>query len=262
MPRFAANLTMMFNEVPFPDRFARAAASGFKAVEFLSPYDHAPADIAFWLESAGLESVLFNMALGNWAAGERGISALPGREADFRAGVALALDYAQALGTKHLHAMAGQVPDGTDLGSCHATFVDNLRYAAQELAKHGRTVVIEPINHRDMPRYFLNTQAQAQAILDEVALPNVKLQMDFYHMQITEGDLAMRLRRHFGAVGHVQIAGVPERQEPDIGEINHPYLFTLLDDLGYDGWVGCEYRPRGQTEAGLGWLAAVASPAA
>jgi 2-dehydrotetronate isomerase len=256
MPRFAANLTMMFNEIPFPERFARAAAAGFEAVEFLFPYDHAPAEVAGWLHAAGLETVLFNMPPGDWAKGERGIAVLPGREAEFRAGVAKALDYAAALGTKRLHAMAGLVPAGADRAECRRVYVENLRYAAQALAQHGLTLVIEPINTRDIPGFFLNSQAEARATLEAVGEPNLKIQMDFYHAQIVEGDLAMTLRKNFAEVGHIQIAGVPDRHEPDEGEVNYPYLFSLLDTLGFEGWVGCEYRPRGKTEDGLGWLKA------
>lgn len=256
MPRFAANLTMMFTEVPFPERFARAAAAGFKAVEFLFPYDHTPAEVAGWLNAAGMENVLFNMPPGDWAKGERGIAALPGREAEFRTGVATALDYAAALGTKRLHAMAGLVPAGADRAECRRVYVENLRYAARALAQHGLTLLIEPINTRDIPGFFLNSQAEAHAILEAVGEPNLKIQMDFYHAQIVEGDLAMTLRKNFAEIGHVQIAGVPDRHEPDEGEINYPYLFGLLDTLGFEGWVGCEYRPRGKTEDGLGWLKA------
>ncbi len=254
MPKFAANLTMMFNEVSFPERFARAAKAGFKAVEFLFPYDHAPAEVAGWLADNGLENALFNMPPGDWAAGERGIASLPGREDEFRAGVAKALDYALALGTPRIHAMAGLLPGGGDAGRHRAVFIDNLRFAARELAKHGRTLLIEPINHRDMPGYFLSGQAQAHAIRDEVGEANLKIQMDFYHVQVSEGDIAMTLRKYADHVGHVQIAGVPDRHEPDEGEVNYRYLFALLDQLGYAGWVGCEYRPRGRTEDGLGWL--------
>jgi hydroxypyruvate isomerase len=257
MPRFAANLTMMFNEVPFPERFAAAARAGFEAVEFLFPYDHAPADVAAWLKSHGLANVLFNLPPGDWAAGERGIASLPGREAEFRAGVATALEYAKALGTPCLHAMAGLLPAGADRAAHRAVFLDNLRHAARALAPHGITLLIEPINTRDMPGYFLSTQAEAHAIREELAEPNLKVQMDFYHAQIMEGDLATTLRKHHPHVGHVQIAGVPDRHEPDEGEVNYRYLFRLLDELGYAGWVGCEYRPRGRTEDGLGWLASM-----
>lgn len=256
MPKFAANLTMMFNEVPFPERFARAARAGFKGVEFLFPYDHAPQAVAGWLRENRLENVLFNMPPGDFSAGDRGLAALPGREADFRASVAKALDYARALGTKRLHAMAGLLPAGADRARHRAVYVENLRYAARELAQEGRTLLIEPINPRDIPGYFLNTQDEGHAICEEVGEDNLMVQMDFYHTQIVQGDVAMTLRKHFPRVGHVQIAGVPERHEPDTGELDNGYLMRVLDDLGYAGWVGCEYRPRGRTEDGLGWLQA------
>jgi hydroxypyruvate isomerase len=256
VPKFAANLTMMFTEVAFPQRFAAAAAAGFKAVEFLFPYDHAPQEVASWLRESHLENVLFNLPPGDWSAGERGIAALPGREAEFEAGVARAIDYALALGTKRVHMMAGVIPAGVDLRVHREIYLRNLRYAAREAGRHGLCLLIEPINGRDMPGYFLNSQAQAQALREESGEPNVKVQMDFYHAQIVEGDLATTFKKYFGGIGHVQIAGVPDRNEPDDGEVNYPYLFRLLDELGYDGWIGCEYRPRGRTEDGLGWLAA------
>jgi 2-dehydrotetronate isomerase len=256
MPRFAANLTMMFNEVPFPERFQRAAEAGFEAVEFLFPYEHTPTEVGGWLAAAGLQNVLFNLPPGDWAKGERGLAALPGREDEFRAGVAKALDYAASLGTKRLHAMAGLVPDGADRAACQRTYIENLRHAAEAVGRHGLTLVIEPINTRDIPGFFLNTQAEAREVIEAVGAPNLKIQMDFYHAQIVEGDLAMTLRKNFDLVGHTQIAGVPDRHEPDEGEVNYPYLFGLLDQLGYEGWVGCEYRPRGKTEDGLGWLKA------
>lgn len=255
MPRFAANLSMMFTEVPFPERFSRAAQAGFAGVEFLFPYDYAPDEVARWCRESGLANVLFNMPPGDWAAGERGTAALPGRETEFRAGVATALRYARALGTPRLHIMAGILPAGADRARHHSVYVGNLRYAARELAKEGLTALIEPINTRDMPGYFLNTQDEGHAICAEVGEPNLKVQMDFYHTQIMTGDVAMTLRKHFAGVGHVQIAGVPERHEPDTGELNNGYLTRLLDELGYEGWVGCEYRPRGRTEDGLGWFA-------
>lgn len=259
MPKFAANLSTMFNEVPFPQRFAAAARAGFRAVEFLFPYEHGAAEVAGWLRENRLENVLFNLPPGDWASGERGLAALPGREADFRASVDRALDYALALGTRRLHAMAGVlvVEAQRDYrAACRETYFDNLRYAARELAKHDRTLLIEPINGRDMPGYFLNSQADAHAVRDLVGEPNLKVQMDFYHAQIVEGDLATTFRKHFAGIGHVQVASVPSRHEPDDGEVNYRYLFRLLDELGYDGWVGCEYRPRGRTEDGLGWLQA------
>jgi hydroxypyruvate isomerase len=254
MPKFAANLTMMFNEVPFPERFAAAAKAGFKAVEFLFPYDHAPQEVAQWLRENNLQNALFNLPPGDWAAGERGIASLPGREQEFRASVARALDYAQALGTQRLHVMAGLLPQGAERSRHRETYIENLRYAAREMAGHGRMLLIEPINTRDIPGYFLNSQADAHAIRAAVGEPNVKVQMDFYHAQIVEGDLAMTFKKYFDGIGHIQIASVPSRNEPDDGEVNYRYLFRLLDEAGYDGWVGCEYRPRGRTEDGLGWL--------
>lgn len=261
MPKFAANLTMMFNEVPFPERFAAASKAGFKAVEFLFPYDYPPQEVARWLKEGGLESVLINLPPGNWAAGERGMAALPGREEEFRAGVRTGLEYARALGTPSLHAMAGLIPAGADRERHRAVYIENLRFAAKELAGESRTLLIEPINTRDMPGYFLNTQGEAHAISEEVGESNLKVQMDFYHVQIGEGDLAVKLRRYLPGVGHLQIASVPERNEPDDGEVNYPYLFRLLDELGYQGWVGCEYRPRAGTENGLGWFRAARRPA-
>lgn len=257
MPNFAANLTMMFNEVPFPERFAAAAKAGFKAVEFLFPYDYPVADVARWLKDAGLKNALFNLPPGDFAGGERGIASLPGREKEFREGVGKALEYAAALGTPTLHAMAGLLPAGADRAVHRTVYVENLRYAADELARHGLLLVIEPINTRDIPGYFLNTQAEAHAFCKEIGRPNLKVQMDFYHAQIVEGDLSMTLKKHFGGIGHIQIASVPARHEPDEGEVNYPHLFRLLDELGYAGWVGCEYRPRGRTEDGLGWLKAM-----
>lgn len=254
MPKFAANLTMMFNDVPFPQRFAAAAKAGFAAVEFLFPYDYPPAEVARWLQEAGLKNALFNMPPGDWAAGERGVASLPGREEEFRAGVARAIEYARALGTPSIHAMAGLLPSGADRKRHREVFVANLRHAAKALAGEGRTLLIEPINSRDIPGYFLNTQAEAHAIREEVDQPNLKVQMDFYHAQIVEGDLSVTLRKHIAHVGHVQIASVPDRHEPDEGEIDYRHIFRLLDELGYPGWVGCEYRPRGRTEDGLGWL--------
>jgi hydroxypyruvate isomerase len=235
MPKFAANLTMMFNEVPFPERFAAAARAGFEAVEFLFPYEHRAADVARWLKENGLFNALFNMPPGDWLAGERGLASLPGREEEFRASVATALEYARALGAPGLHVMAGRLPEGADRGAHRALYVENLRYAARALAPHGITALIE-------------------AIREEVGEPNLKVQMDFYHVQIVEGDIATKLRKYVEHVGHIQIAGVPSRNEPDDGEVNYRYLFRLLDELGYAGWVGCEYRPRGRTEDGLGWL--------
>ncbi|MDR2451487.1 MAG: hydroxypyruvate isomerase family protein [Candidatus Accumulibacter sp.] len=255
MPQFAANLTMMFTELPFPERFAAAAKAGFKAVEFLFPYDHPAVEVAGWLKENGLVNALFNLPPGDFAGGERGIASLPGREREFRDGLARAVEYALALGTPKVHCMAGYFPAGGDRARHRAVYLENLRLAAREMGKHGRIVVIEPINHRDMPGYFLNTQAEGCAILREVGLPNLKLQMDFYHCQIVEGDLSMKFRRNFADIGHVQIASVPDRHEPDEGEVDYRHVFRLLDEMGYGGYVGLEYQPRGRTEDGLGWFA-------
>ncbi|NRB55899.1 MAG: hydroxypyruvate isomerase family protein [Salinicola sp.] len=264
MPRFAANLSMMFNEVPFMERFARAAACGFEGAEFLFPYDFEPEAIAAELERHGLEQVLFNLPPGDWAAGERGLAALPGREAEFRDSVDTAIRYAKALNCPRLHAMAGLIPASATNNVSRETFVttarkvylENLRFAARKCAEHDLTLLIEPINTRDMPGYFLNHQADGHAIVDELNEPNVKVQMDFYHTQIMDGDIWKTYQRHRHGVGHIQIAGVPERHEPDTGEVNYPWLFEQLDQAGYDGWLGCEYKPRGDTEAGLGWYRA------
>jgi hydroxypyruvate isomerase len=253
MPKFAANLTMMFTEVSFPERFARAAAAGFRGVEFLFPYDHKPAEVARWLKNNGLENALFNMPPGDWAAGERGIASLPGRQQEFRDGVAKALEYALALGTPKIHAMAGIPPTGYNPLEYNDIYIDNLRYAARELEKHSRLLVIEPINTRDIPGYFLNRQDQAHSVCAVVGAANLKVQMDFYHAQIVEGDLSATFKKYAPHVGHIQIASVPARHEPDEGEVNYRHLFALIDELGYDGWVGCEYRPRGVTEDGLKW---------
>jgi len=254
MPKFAANLSMMYQEHAFLERFGAAAKDGFTAVEFLFPYEHPAAEIRARLDQHGLTQALFNGPPGKWEAGERGLASLPGREDEFKRGVATALDYAHALGNDRLHLMAGLIRPGEDRALYRATYVRNLEYAAREAAAAGVTVVIEPINTRDIPGFFLNRQDEAHTICAEVGAPNLKVQMDFYHCQIVEGDLAMKLRKYIAGVGHVQIAGVPERNEPDTGEVNYPYLFRLLDELGYTGWVGCEYRPRNGTSAGLGWL--------
>jgi hydroxypyruvate isomerase len=257
MPRFAANLTFLFNEVPFLDRFAEAAQAGFKGVEFLSPYDYQAKEIVARARAHNLEVVLFNATLGNWASGDRGLAALPGREHEFQAEFANAMRYAKEIGTRRLHVMAGVLPPDAPAElreRCHRTFVRNLRHAAEEAQPRGVTLLIEPINHRDMPGYFLNRQAEAHAIREEVGAPNLKVQMDFYHCQVTEGDIATKFQRWQAHIGHVQIAGNPGRNEPDTGEVNYPYLFRMLDELRYDGWVGCEYKPLASTTAGLAWF--------
>lgn len=253
MPKLAANLSMMFTELAFLDRFAAAAAAGFPAVEFLFPYDFAAAEIAARLKQHRLAQALFNLPPGDWAKGERGMAALPGRENEFMAGLERALDYALATGCKRLHAMAGNWPASADRREGTAVYVQNLRRAAERVARHGITLLIEPLNSRDNPGYFLNTTTEAMAVLRAVGSENVQLQLDLYHCQITEGDLAMHIRNLAGAYAHVQIAGVPDRHEPDQGEVNYHYLLGLLDEIGYDGWIGCEYRPAGATGAGLGW---------
>ncbi|QET01517.1 MULTISPECIES: 2-oxo-tetronate isomerase [Cupriavidus] len=254
MPRFAANLSMMYNEHGFLDRFAAAAADGFQAVEYLFPFEHPASEIRKRLDDNGLAQALFNAPPGNWAAGERGTAALPGREAEFREGFAQALEYAAVLGNDRVHVMAGIVPADADHARCRAVYLENLAYAAASAAAHGMTVLMEPINTRDMPGYFLSRQDDAHTIREQVGAANLRVQFDCYHCQIMEGDLAVKLRRDFAGIGHIQIAGVPERHEPDTGELNYPYLFDVIDGLGYTGWIGCEYRPRAGTSAGLGWL--------
>jgi hydroxypyruvate isomerase len=256
MLRFAANLSLMYNEHGFLDRFAAAAGDGFKGVEYLFPYEHPAAEIRRRLDEHGLTQALFNAPPGNWAAGERGLASLPGREEEFRQSVATALEYAQVIGNETLHVMAGLAVAGVDRGRQRAVYMNNLAYAADLAASLGVTIVIEPINTRDIPGFFLNRQDEAQAIRAELGKPNLKVQFDLYHCQIVEGDLATRLRRDMPTVGHIQIAGVPERNEPDTGEVNYGYLLALIDELGYAGWIGCEYRPAGATSAGLGWFAA------
>lgn len=251
MPRFAANLSMMFQEVPFLERFAAAAAAGFEGVEFLFPYDFEPDEIQDAVKAAGVEVALYNLPPGDWARNERGLAALPGREADFEAALEKAVGYAAATGVKRLHVMAGIPGPDADPAACRRTYVANLKRAAARLAPLGLDALIEPINTRDIPGYFINRQQDGHDVVAEVGAANLKVQMDFYHVQIVEGDLAMRARRHIAGVGHIQIAGVPERHEPDVGEINYPYIFDLLDDIGYQGWVGCEYRPAGATLDGL-----------
>ena len=255
MPRLAANLTMMYTEHPFLDRYAAAARDGFSGVEFLFPYEFAAAELKSRLEEHGLTQALFNAPPGDWEAGERGIACLPGREAEFAEGIAQALAYAKTLQCPRVHVMAGLLPAGQGRDDVRATYVANLRLAAREAAKQGVDILIEPINLRDMPGYFLHRQEQAHALLDAVQAGNLKVQMDLYHCQIVEGDVATRLRQYLptGRVAHLQIAGVPARHEPDQGELHYPYLFDTIDALGYGGWVGCEYRPAAGTSEGLGW---------
>jgi hydroxypyruvate isomerase len=255
MPRFAANQSLMYAEQPFMQRFEAAARDGFRAVECQFPYAFPAAEIAAALRANGMQQVLINAPPGDPAAGDRGTCSLPGREDEFRDGVERAIGYAVTLDCPRLHVMAGVVSDEAQRARQRETYVGNLRWAARRLAREGITALIEPINTRDVPGYLLDRQADAHAVVAEVGEPNLKVQMDLYHCQIVEGDLATKIRRYLSGVGHVQIAGVPERHEPDVGELNYPYLFELIDELGYDGWVGCEYRPRGATRDGLGWMA-------
>jgi len=254
MPRFAANLSMLFTEVPFPKRFERAARAGFSAVEFLFPYEFPAQDIARWLTDNALENVLFNTPPGDWEAGERGCASIPGREEEFLASVGRALEYADRLGTPRLHVLAGRMPDGADRERHRRTYIDNLRAAVERAAPPGRQLLIEPINPRDIPGFFLNSQHEAHAIREVIGSSHLKVQMDFYHAQIVGGDLETTFRKYVAGIGHIQIAGVPHRNEPDRGEVNYGYLFDLIDELGYTGWIGCEYRPSGGTEDGLEWL--------
>ena len=256
MPRLAANLSFLYNEHPFLERFGAAAKDGFRGVEYLFPYEHPALELRARLEEHGLTQALFNAPPGDWVKGERGTASLPGREDEFRRSIDEALEYARVLGNKRLHVMAGLIAAGEDRGRHRAVYVANLAHAARQAASLGITVVIEPINTRDIPGFFLNRQDEAHAVRDDVGAANLKVQMDLYHCQIVEGDLAMKVKQYMPGVGHMQIAGVPERHEPDLGEINYPYLFTVIDELGYDGWIGCEYRPAGRTEDGLGWLPA------
>jgi hydroxypyruvate isomerase len=253
MPRFAANLTMMFTEWPFLDRFAAAADAGFSAVEFLFPYDHPAAAIGARLQAAGLTQALFNLPPGDWAAGEKGLAVHPGRFAELQAAVERAVPYAEATGTRTVHLMAG-IADPRDARAGEA-YRRALRWTAERLAPLGLTVTIEPLNGRDVPGYFLNDFDAAAALVRELALPNLKLQFDVYHRQILHGDIATGLRALLPITGHIQIASVPSRAEPDTEEIAYPFVFAELDRLGYAGFVGCEYRPRAGTLPGLGWFA-------
>ena len=255
MPKLAANLSWLYLDIPFLQRFGAAAAHGFKAVEILFPYEAPAADVAAELKKHKLTQALFNLPPGDWAKGERGLAALPGREAEFAAALDKALDYARALECGSLHVMSGMIASGADMKAMHRTFVSNLKKVCDRTAKLGLTIVLEPINHRDIPGYFTNTTDQVKAIIDEVGAPHLKLQLDLYHMQVTEGDLQKRMERLFPLTAHVQIAGNPDRNEPDLGEVNHLYLLDVLDRLGYGGYVGLEYKPKTTTAAGLGWAA-------
>ncbi|MBV9107050.1 MAG: TIM barrel protein [Verrucomicrobia bacterium] len=254
MLRFDANLTWLFQEKPFLDRFAAAANAGFTGIEILFPYDHPPSEIRAALQSNGQELVLINAPPGDFAAGERGLAAIPGRERNFRQTFAKALEYAESLDCKRIHIMSGITSDW-DQKEADRTFLTNLEYALHKTENSEFTILIEPINVRDFPGYYLTSVEQADRILQELSHPALKIQFDWYHAQITGGDLVRRTEKFFSKIGHFQVAGVPDRAEPDSGEVYFPFLFHLVDSLHYDGWIGCEYRPKGRTEDGLGWLA-------
>lgn len=253
MPKLAANLTMLYNEVPFLDRFALAAKDGFKAVEFLFPYAFKADQIRKLLDANGLQLVLHNLPAGNWDGGERGIACHPDRTAEFREGVTQAIAYAGALGVGQLNCLAGKAPAGVPDAQLRRTLVENLRYAAAALKKAGLKLLVEPINTFDIPGFYLHGSAQTLALLDEVGSDNLFLQYDIYHMQRMEGELAATLQQHLEKIAHIQLADNPGRNEPGTGEINYAFLFRHLDKIGYTGWVGCEYKPAGRTEDGLGW---------
>jgi hydroxypyruvate isomerase len=259
MPRFAANLTMMYTEHSLLDRFAAAARDGFTAVEYLFPYEYPAAELAAQLKEHGLGQVLFNAPPGDWKAGERGITALPGREQEFRDGFLRALEYAHALQCPRIHSMAGLIPAGADRAQFRSVYTANLAWAAEKARAAGVVVVIEPIALRNIPGFFLNRQDEAHGIVTEVGAPNLKVMMDLFHCQVEEGDLAFKIRKYLAdpkqtQVGHIQVAGVPGRNEPDTGEVNYAYLFDVLDELGYEGWIGCEYTPKSKASEGLGWF--------
>jgi hydroxypyruvate isomerase len=255
MPKFAANLSLMYTEHAFIDRFEAAARDGFEAVECLFPYDVPVAELKARLQGNGLRQVLFNAPPGDGTQGERGLACLPGREAAFREGIEHALALAAEIGCPRLHVMAGIAPPEVDRAWLRECYVANLDWAAGHAAPLGIELTIEPINTRDIPGYFLNRQSEAHAVVVELGRPNLKVQMDLYHCQIVEGDVEMKLRQYLpsGRVGHMQVAGVPQRHEPDVGELNCAHLFDVIDELGWSGHIGCEYRPRAGTSAGLGW---------
>ena len=254
MPKFAANLSFLFADAPFPERFSRAAAAGFAGVEYMFPYDWPPGEVAAWLTAAGVEQVLFNLPPGDWANGERGLACLPDRRAEFVDDVERALAYAMTLDCRQVHCLAGIRPPGLAEAVLESTYVANLRHVAGRFASIGATVLIEPINSRiDMPAYWLDDIGKALRLLDRIGCDNVRLQLDLYHAQIIQGDLARTIESNFDRIGHIQVADNPGRHEPGTGEIHYPYLFALLDRLGYAGWVGCEYKPLAATESGLGW---------
>ncbi|AWN35072.1 hydroxypyruvate isomerase [Methylobacterium radiodurans] len=254
MPKFAANLTMLFNEVPFLERFSAARKAGFSGVEYLFPYDFPASELAKRLADDGLTQVLHNLPAGDWASGERGIAILPERKKEFREGVDRAVAYARELGCLQVNCLVGITPKGVDDGLLRDTLVDNLSFAADALEREGIKLLIEPVNTRDIPGFYLNRTEQALGLIADIGSNNVYLQYDIYHMQIMEGDLAKTIDRNLDRIAHVQLADNPGRNEPGTGEINYPFLFDHLDAIGYEGWVGCEYKPKSDTVTGLGWL--------
>ncbi|WP_295542529.1 hydroxypyruvate isomerase [uncultured Pseudacidovorax sp.] len=259
MPRFAANLTMLFTELPFLQRFEAAARAGFQGVEYLFPYDFEARELAEALRAHGLVQVLHNLPAGDWAAGERGIACHPDRVAEFRDGVGRAIGYAKTLGCPQLNCLVGKLPEGATLADVQPVLVDNLRFAARALEGAGLRLLVEPVNHFDIPGFALTRTDQALALLDQVGEANLRLQYDIYHAQRMEGELAGTLGRHLGRIGHIQVADNPGRGEPGTGEIHYRWLFQHIDALGYDGWIGCEYKPRAGTAEGLGWISALAA---
>ncbi|CAM5355789.1 hydroxypyruvate isomerase [Aquamicrobium terrae] len=262
MPKFSANLSMLFAEHDFLDRFDAAARAGFKGVEYLGPYDHPAETVAARLKKNGLAQVLFNLPSGDWAGGERGLAILPGRVEEFRAGVDKAIGYAKALGCGQVNCLAGIAPEGADRGTLEDTFVENLKFAAERLGNAGIKLLIEPINTRDIPGFFLTGTRQALAIMEQVGSKNLHLQYDIYHMQVMEGDLARTIEANLPRIAHIQLADNPGRHEPGTGEINYPFLYEFIDRIGYSGWVGAEYKPKAGTEPGLGWFRQFAGRAA
>ncbi len=254
MPRFAANLTMLFTELPFLDRFAAAAKAGFTAVEFLLPYAYTIADLKDRISANGLTLVLHNLPAGDWDAGERGIACLPDRASEFRDGVARAIEYASALGVTQVNCLAGKAPPGVSDDVLRTTLVSNLRFAASALQKVGIKLLIEPINTFDIPGFYLDRTAKALAVIDEVGSDNLFLQYDIYHAQRMEGELIATMQKHLARIAHIQLADNPGRNEPGTGEIHYGNVFAAIDRMGYSGWIGCEYKPATTTEAGLGWL--------
>ncbi|MEO3428997.1 2-oxo-tetronate isomerase [Pelagibius sp. CAU 1746] len=254
MPKFAANLSMLYNEHDFLDRFAAAAKDGFQGVEYLFPYAFGKDALAEALKANNLTQVLHNMPAGDWDAGERGLACLPDRVGEFQDGVGTAIDYAKALGCTQLHAMAGLRPEGADPDEIDRTYIDNLRFAAEKTKEAGIKLLIEAINTIDIPGFYLSTSAQALSVIDTVGSDNLYFQYDIYHMQVMEGDLTRTIEKNLAKIPHMQLADNPGRHEPGTGEINYGFLFDAIDKMGYKGWIGCEYKPKAGTSEGLGWL--------